>query len=180
MSDDEKIAQLPSGIELCYRMDGASSGRPLVLIAGLGLDLTSWPTAMIDGLVDAGFRIIRFDNRDVGRSTHVRTPPPGRLRQLLARSEAEDYDLGDMAEDVVGLLDELRLAAVDLVGMSLGGMIAQTVAEATPLHPSAHRIDDVPLRRVGRDCLGARRMGSRSRRSRSRRRPPDRSHLEVG
>jgi pimeloyl-ACP methyl ester carboxylesterase len=87
---------------------------------------------MIDGLVDAGFRIIRFDNRDVGRSTHVRSPPPGRLRQLLARSEAEDYELGDMAEDVVGLLDELRLAAADLVGMSLGGMIAQTVAARHP------------------------------------------------
>jgi len=129
---DDLFTTLPSGIRICYRIDGAANGRPLVLIAGLGLDLTSWPKPFVDGLVRAGFRVIRLDNRDVGQSTHVATPPPSRRRQLTAKSAAEDYDLGDMAEDVVGLLDALHLGRVDLVGMSLGGMIAQTIAARNP------------------------------------------------
>lgn len=132
MTDGEEFCELPGGIRLCYRVDGAEAARPLLLVAGLGLDLASWPQALVDGLLDRGFRVIRFDNRDVGRSSHVPTPPPSPLQQLLAVSRPEDYDLGDMAEDTVGLLDHLGIAAVDLVGMSMGGMIAQIVAARAP------------------------------------------------
>lgn len=128
----ERFCDLPSGIRLCYRVDGDESARPLLLVAGLGLDLASWPQALVDGLLERGFRVLRFDNRDIGRSTHVTTPPPGPLRQLFAVARPEDYDLGDMADDTIGLLDHLGIDAVDLVGMSMGGMIAQIVAARAP------------------------------------------------
>jgi pimeloyl-ACP methyl ester carboxylesterase len=128
----EKFVSLQSGMRICYRIDGDPTARPLVMIAGLGLDLTSWPAAMIDGLVASGFRVIRFDNRDIGQSTHVTTPPPDRLRQLQRRSLPEDYDLEDMATDTIGLIDSLGLESFDLLGMSMGGMIAQIVAARIP------------------------------------------------
>lgn len=132
MNAADRFCSLPNGIELCYRQDGPASGPPVLLVAGLGLDLTSWPALLLDGLAEEGFRVIRFDNRDSGRSTHLDTPPPSRFRQLRGRSLPEDYDLGDMAADTVGLLDFLGLAQVDLVGMSMGGMIAHTLAARHP------------------------------------------------
>lgn len=132
MSETDKFCELPSGIRICYRVDGPADGRPLLLIAGLALDLTCWPTALVSGLADAGFRVIRFDNRDAGRSTHLSTPPPSKLRQAFAITRSSDYDLGDMATDTVALLDALGIDRVDLVGMSMGGMIAQVVAARFP------------------------------------------------
>lgn len=131
MSED-RFAQLPNGIRLCYRIDGPESGRAVLLVAGLALDLTSWSPALVAALADAGYRVITFDNRDSGRSTHVATPPPSILRQALARPRAENYDLADMANDAVALLDELGIETVDLVGMSMGGMIAQIIASLWP------------------------------------------------
>ncbi|WP_460446433.1 alpha/beta fold hydrolase [Angustibacter aerolatus] len=107
---------------------------PLLLVAGLGLDLTSWPQPMVDGFVGRGFRVIRFDNRDIGRSSRADVPRPGRLRQLLARPRPDAYDLGDMAADAYGLLDHLGVDRAHLVGMSMGGMIAQTLAARHPDH----------------------------------------------
>ncbi|MGY5883402.1 alpha/beta fold hydrolase [Modestobacter lacusdianchii] len=130
--DDDLFVDLPAGPRLCHRTAGPDDGVPLLLIAGLGIDLTSWPQRMVDGFTDRGFRVIRFDNRDVGRSTSIVTPPPGRLRQLLARPRPDAYDLADMAADTVGLLDHLEVSQVHLVGMSMGGMIAQTVAARHP------------------------------------------------
>ena len=132
MSDEDLFCELPNGIRLCYRTDGAASGRPLLLVSGLALDLTCWPPSLIAGLVAAGFYVVRFDNRDAGRSTHVDAPAPSKLRQALAITRADDYDLGDMADDTLGLLDQLGIAHVDLVGMSMGGMIAQIVAARAP------------------------------------------------
>jgi pimeloyl-ACP methyl ester carboxylesterase len=128
----DRFVDLPAGPRLCFRVDGPDDGTPLVLIAGLGLDLTSWPQRMVDGFVERGFRVVRFDNRDAGRSSRIDNPPPGRLRQLLARPRPEAYDLADMAADTVGLLDALGIDRVHLVGMSMGGMIAQTVAARHP------------------------------------------------
>lgn len=119
-------------MRLVHEVHGDPSGVPLLLVAGLGLDLTSWPTGMVDGLVAAGFRVITFDNRDAGASPRPATPPPSRLRQLLARPRPDAYDLGDMATDTVGLLDELGIDSAHVVGMSMGGMIAQTVAARHP------------------------------------------------
>jgi pimeloyl-ACP methyl ester carboxylesterase len=131
MSED-RFAQR-DGIELCYRVDGPDDGVPLLLIAGLGIDLTSWPAAMVEGLVGRGFRVVRMDNRDAGRSTKLDTPPPGRLRQLLGKPRPDAYSLADMADDAVAVLDDAEIKQpVHLVGMSLGGMIAQTLAARRP------------------------------------------------
>ncbi|MFF9154710.1 alpha/beta fold hydrolase [Streptomyces sp. NPDC014846] len=128
----DRFVDLPAGPRLCFRVEGPADGVPLLLIAGLGLDLTSWPDRMVDGFTGRGFRVVRFDNRDAGRSSRVDAPPPGRVRQLLARPRPDAYDLADMAADAVGLLDFLGIDRVHLVGMSMGGMIAQTL---TARHP---------------------------------------------
>ena len=128
----DRFVDLPAGPRLCFRTEGPEAGVPLLLVAGLGIDLTSWPQRMVDGFVGRGFRVVRFDNRDIGRSSRIATPPPGRLRQLLARPRPDAYDLADMAADTVGLLDHLGIDRVHLVGMSMGGMIAQTVAARHP------------------------------------------------
>ena len=91
--DDDRFAGLPSGIRLCYRVEGPEDGEPLLLIAGLGIDLTSWPQRMVDGFVERGFRVVRFDNREVPRTTGSRDGPPEppnvRLRsRLLGRPTA--------------------------------------------------------------------------------------------
>jgi pimeloyl-ACP methyl ester carboxylesterase len=126
--DTDRFVDLPAGPRICHRVDGPDDGTPLLLVAGLGLDLTSWPQRMVDGFVERGFRVVRLDNRDAGRSSRIDAPPPGRLRQLLARPRPDAYDLADMAADTVGLLDALGIERAHLVGMSMGGMIAQTVA----------------------------------------------------
>jgi pimeloyl-ACP methyl ester carboxylesterase len=128
----DRFVDLPAGPRICFRTEGPADGVPVLLVAGLGLDLTSWPQRMVDGFVDRGFRVIRFDNRDAGRSSRGDAPPPGRLRQLLARPRPDAYDLGDMAADAYGLLDHLGIDRVHLVGMSMGGMIAQTLAARHP------------------------------------------------
>ncbi|MDO5627494.1 MAG: SDR family NAD(P)-dependent oxidoreductase [Mobilicoccus sp.] len=120
-------------ITVCYRIDGADDAPPLVLLAGLGYDLTSWSQTFVDALVAQGFRVIRPDNRDTGRSTYIAEQEPSPLwRQATNRPLPEGYDLSDMAGDVVGLLDHLGIERAHLVGMSMGGMIAQTVAAAHP------------------------------------------------
>jgi len=128
----DRFVDLPAGPRLCYRVEGPDDGAPLLLIAGLGIDLTSWPQRMVNGFTDRGFRVIRLDNRDIGRSSSIDTPPPGRLRQLLARPRPDAYDLADMAADTFGLLEHLGVGRVHLVGMSMGGMIAQTLAARHP------------------------------------------------
>ena len=130
--EQDGFCTLSGGRRLCYRTGGDPAGAPLVLIAGLGLDLTSWPQAMTGPLARAGFHLVFPDNRDAGRSFRADAPPPGLLRQLLARPRKDAYDLADMAHDTVQLLDHLEVDRAHLVGMSMGGMIAQTVAARHP------------------------------------------------
>ncbi len=132
MSAADRFAELPGGIRLCYRTRGGLEAEPLVLVAGLGCDMTWWPAALLDGLVEQGFGVVTFDNRDAGRSTTIETPAPGTLRRLLARPRRDAYTLADMAADTVGLLDHLGVERAHLVGASMGGMIAQTVAARWP------------------------------------------------
>ena len=128
----EKVIDVGRGITLAYDQLGPEDGVPVVLIAGLGQQLTSWLDGFCDLLVARGYRVIRFDNRDVGRSTHLDFPPP-RPRAILRRQwDPRQYDLGDMAADTVGLLDALGIASAHIVGISMGGMIAQTVAARYP------------------------------------------------
>jgi pimeloyl-ACP methyl ester carboxylesterase len=118
--------------------DGRQAGRlAVVLVMGLGLQLVSWPQSLVDALVDAGYRVVRFDNRDVGLSQHfdhLGVPNllwEGFKHQLGMRVQAP-YSVQDMARDTLGVMDALGLAAAHIVGVSMGGMIAQRVALAAP------------------------------------------------
>jgi proline iminopeptidase len=126
-----------NGIELAYEALGDPQGDPVLLIAGLGLQLISWPDAFCDSLASQGLRLIRFDNRDSGLSTKMEQFGRPDLRAAFVRSVfrmplASAYTLHDMADDAVGLLDALHLERAHLVGVSMGGMIAQIIAA---LHP---------------------------------------------
>ena len=118
-----------NGIEIAYEIDG--SGPPLLLVMGLGGQLTDWPPELVERLA-AHFTVVRFDNRDIGLSTHLDAPPPSRLDFLKAiiRPAWVDapYDLSVMAADAAALLKALGLDRVHVTGMSMGGMIAQTLA----------------------------------------------------
>jgi pimeloyl-ACP methyl ester carboxylesterase len=126
-------------LELAYADDGA--GVPLVLVMGIGAQMVLWDERLIAALVARGFRVIRFDNRDVGESSrldHLGTPRPietlvrgfARLPRLLP--VRAPYTLSDMASDVVGLLGALGIERAHVVGVSMGGMIAQHVAIEHP------------------------------------------------
>jgi pimeloyl-ACP methyl ester carboxylesterase len=128
----EYLVQAGRGIDLCYDAFGDPADAPLVLIAGLGQQKHTWPAEFAAALAARGRRVIRFDNRDVGRSTHMDFPPPNPIAVLRGGNDRRQYHLGDMARDTVGLLDALGYDDADLVGISMGGMIAQTVAAQHP------------------------------------------------
>ena len=128
----EQFCETATGMRLCYSSHGDVHGQPMLLIAGLGLQLTSWSPLMLSGLVRRGFRVIVFDNRDVGRSSRVAAPPPGLWHQFFRLPAPGAYDLSDMAKDALALLDHLGIERTHLVGMSMGGMIAQTMAFLSP------------------------------------------------
>jgi pimeloyl-ACP methyl ester carboxylesterase len=119
-----------NGITIEYEEQGA--GEPLLLVMGLGGQLIDWPLPFVERLADAGFRVIRFDNRDIGLSTEIDAPPPtrGQLFKAVAlrRPLPSAYLLRDMAADAVGLLDALDVGRAHVVGMSMGGMISQQIA----------------------------------------------------
>ncbi|MDH3299179.1 MAG: alpha/beta hydrolase [Acidimicrobiia bacterium] len=119
-----------NGIEICYE-DSGGTGEPLLLVMGLGGQLTDWPAGFVDALIGRGFRVIRFDNRDIGLSTEFDWPVPSK-RQLLAgfvanRPVEAGYRVPDMAADTAGLLDALSIDSAHVVGVSMGAMIAQTM-----------------------------------------------------
>lgn len=126
------FAHLPNSVTLCYRESGTPDGPPLVLISGLMEDLSGWSPAFLDGLADRGFRIIRLDNRDAGRSSRIPSPPPTTWQQLSSQVRPDAYRLEDMAQDVVYLLDSLGIDRAHVLGRSMGGMIAQTIASEHP------------------------------------------------
>ena len=117
-----------NGIELAYETFGDPGAPPVVLIMGLATQMIAWPDELCEGLARRGLFVVRFDNRDVGESTHLRNLPPPRLADIVVRRKPPPYSISDMAADVVGLLDGLGLGEVHLVGASMGGFIAQTVA----------------------------------------------------
>ncbi|MBA3801755.1 MAG: alpha/beta fold hydrolase [Acidimicrobiia bacterium] len=124
-----------NGLRIEY--DERGSGEPLLLVMGLGSQMILWHDSFIDLLVERGFRVIRYDNRDIGGSTHLdreKVPSVGRtLAALLSRRWAKaPYLLSDMAADGVGLLAALGIEQAHVVGASMGGMIAQTMAIEHP------------------------------------------------
>lgn len=133
MTEDQAVVDVGRGIDLCYEQIGDPGDPPIVLIGGLGQQLHgSWPTDFVTALAGRGYRATRFDNRDVGRSTHMDFPPPKPLAVLRGGNHPRQYHLGDMARDTVGLLDALGYREVHLAGISMGGMIGQTVAAHYP------------------------------------------------
>jgi pimeloyl-ACP methyl ester carboxylesterase len=126
-----------NGITLECEAWGDPGAPPVLLIMGLGMQLTSWPDAFRDGLVGRGFRVIAFDNRDCGLSARIRVRKAPNLMLQIARAWARlpvrsPYNLDDMAADTVGLLDALGIARAHVVGVSMGGMIAQVLAARHP------------------------------------------------
>lgn len=121
-----------NGIELEVVVDGDDDGIPLLMIMGLGAQLVSWDEEFVQGFVDRGFRVIRFDNRDVGLSTwfdEVELDVASAIMGLLAGEPvAAPYHLGDLAADTAGLLDALGIERAHVMGASMGGMVAQQLA----------------------------------------------------
>jgi pimeloyl-ACP methyl ester carboxylesterase len=154
-----------NGIEIEYEVDG--EGEPLLAIMGLAAQLVDWPPQLIEALVDAGFQVIRFDNRDSGLSTEFTSTPPTRgqlVRAIVGRRRlATEYLLDDMAADAAGLLDALGLASAHVMGVSMGGMIAQSLAIN---HPDRVRsltsiMSTTGDRRVGRPTVSLMRKSMR-------------------
>jgi len=124
-------------IDLAYEDWGDSAAPPLVLIMGLGAQLVLWPDGFCQRLVDCGFRVIRFDNRDVGLSSRVNKPYTTAQWKLFARAQLglkspTPYSLEDMADDVAQLMAALEVPTAHIVGASMGGMIAQIFAGKYP------------------------------------------------
>ena len=128
----EQFCDVGRGITLCYEEFGDSSGTPMLLIMGLGTQMIGWPEEFCERLAGRGFRIVRFDNRDSGRSTFVDGPPPSIGQLFRRRIDPILYTLSDMADDALGLMRALDMEPAHVVGVSMGGMIAQTLAAEHP------------------------------------------------
>jgi pimeloyl-ACP methyl ester carboxylesterase len=125
-----------NGIEIFYETFGDPEDPTVLLVMGLGSQMIQWPTEMCEGLVDRGFHVVRFDNRDAGLSTWFDEHPIDIVAVFTAVLSGEPYEvpyqISDMAADAVGLLDHLEIPAAHVVGASMGGMIAQTIAIEHP------------------------------------------------
>lgn len=125
-----------NGMKLAYDSFGDAAAQPLVLVMGLGTQMIAWDEAFCEQLVARGYRVIRFDNRDIGQSTHLAAAGLPDVGKLLAQAlsgvpvnpASVPYTLADMAQDTVGLLDALGIDSAHIVGASMGGAIAQEVA----------------------------------------------------
>ncbi|HKH18738.1 MAG TPA: alpha/beta fold hydrolase [Solirubrobacteraceae bacterium] len=128
----EELAKV-GDVEICFETFGSADDPAMLLVMGLGTQMVAWPEGFCRRLVEHGLFVIRYDNRDTGRSTHMRGLRPPTLRQLLLRDKsAARYSLADMAADGIGLLDHLGIERAHVVGASMGGMIAQTMAARHP------------------------------------------------
>ncbi|HEY3610239.1 MAG TPA: alpha/beta hydrolase [Pseudonocardiaceae bacterium] len=115
-----------NGLQLAYESYGDPADPPLVLVMGLGTQLLGWPAEFCQLIADRGFRVVRFDNRDVGLSTHLNDLPMPDLAAILGGDRSTvPYLMSDFADDVAGLFDALGFAKAHVVGASMGGMIAQ-------------------------------------------------------
>jgi pimeloyl-ACP methyl ester carboxylesterase len=130
----EQFAHLESGIDLCYETFGSPSDPAVLLIMGLGGPMGWWDHEFCSQLADHGFFVTRYDNRDTGRSTKLRQHRVRRadVFKAFAGRVTPPYTLTDMADDAIGLLDHLGVSAAHVAGVSMGGMIAQTLAIAHP------------------------------------------------
>lgn len=126
-----------NGVSITYQADGDPAATPVLLIMGLGMQLTAWPVEFVRGLVGQGYYVIRFDNRDSGLSSkmdHLGAPNLilAFAKLLLRLPLGAGYKLADMADDTLGLLDVLGIEKAHVIGVSMGGMIAQILAGKRP------------------------------------------------
>lgn len=128
----EQMIRVSDQIELCYETFGDQGDPPALLVMGLATQMLGWPDEFCRQLADRGFYVVRFDNRDIGRSTHIGGGAPSFAKTLLRAKSVASYRLGDMADDAHGLLRELDLAPAHVIGASMGGMIAQSLASRHP------------------------------------------------
>ena len=156
----EKMAAA-NGIELVYQEMGDPDGEPLLLVMGLATQMVAWDPEFCGLLVERGFRVIRFDNRDIGRSTKIAAAGmPSRFDMLSGRRSTAPYLLSDMARDTVGLMDHLGIESAHLVGASMGGMIAQatTIEHASRVRSMVSIMSTTGSRLVGPPTLRAMRV----------------------
>src|SRR3954447_26068653 len=128
---NEQFADV-GAISLCYETFGDPADPALLLIMGLGTQMVAWREDFCRLLVDRGFFVIRYDNRDSGHSTSIDAAPPTMREIVTRRIKHVPYTLGDMADDAAGLLDHLGIDSAHIVGASMGGMIAQHMAMRYP------------------------------------------------
>jgi pimeloyl-ACP methyl ester carboxylesterase len=123
----------PDRLDIAYERFGDTALPPVLLLMGLGTQMLGWPDGFCDALVARGVHVVRFDNRDIGLSSHLRDAPAPDLAAIFrGDTSSASYTLSNMAGDTVGLLGSLGLESAHLVGASMGGMIAQTVAIEHP------------------------------------------------
>jgi pimeloyl-ACP methyl ester carboxylesterase len=123
----------PARIDVAYERFGPTESPPVLLLMGLGTQMLGWPDGFCAALAGRGAHVIRFDNRDVGLSSHLTDAPQPDVRAALSGdTRSASYTLSDMAADTAGLLDALELDSAHLVGASMGAMIAQTTAIEYP------------------------------------------------
>lgn len=128
----EQLAPV-NGIEIAYQEFGDPGGEPMLLVMGLGTQMIAWDEGFCELLTEAGLRVVRFDNRDIGHSSWLDDlGVPGKAAMLLGISRGLGYTLDDMADDVAGLIAHLELDSAHVVGASQGGMIAQVLGYRHP------------------------------------------------
>jgi pimeloyl-ACP methyl ester carboxylesterase len=130
----EQLAALPTGVELCYQTFGDPDAEPLLLVMGLGGPMTWWDPEFCQMLADRGFFVVRYDNRDTGRSTKVSGQINRRkiVASFVGMQAQTPYTMQDLADDGFALLDHLDAGQAHVVGVSMGGMIVQTMALSRP------------------------------------------------
>ena len=128
----EQLCTVGDGVELCYETFGDPEAPAMLLTMGLATQMLGWHEDFCEALAGRGFHVIRFDNRDCGRSQRMNGTVPSIVQLLRRNRRAASYTLEDMAGDGVGLLDHLGIGAAHVMGASMGGMIAQTMAARYP------------------------------------------------
>ena len=128
----EQFCDVGRGVTLCYETFGDPDDAPILLIMGLATQMIAWHEDFCGQLAERGFYVVRFDNRDIGRSTHFDFRPPTIGQMMRRRVGTDQYSLSDMAADSAGLLREVGISPAHVVGASMGGMIGQVLAAEHP------------------------------------------------
>jgi pimeloyl-ACP methyl ester carboxylesterase len=128
----EQFTEVSPRITLCHDSFGDPANPPVLLIMGLGTQMIAWDDEFCEQIAGHGFHVVRFDNRDIGRSTHLDFKPPPVTATLTRRLPAHQYTLEQMADETAVLVEKLELGPVHVVGASMGGMIAQLFAARHP------------------------------------------------